>query len=244
MTKPLYASLTLALALIACSSSPAGTNVCGRCLRDSDCQTSLACASGFCVSAGEDPALCAATGSGSTITSGATTTATSGSSGATSTSSGGPCGAGSETLAGLVVAVPLKLSVPIVQVGQSLTGTVTLCNPTGRSVSLKAVAIAGRPPGGTNAGGPFLDLYEGPGLTVAAGQSVVISGGRQFTSADPLGVWYAYATIEDGAGVFHDSANDVTFSVASSSSSSSSGAASTSSLASSSSSAGSTTVST
>ncbi len=125
-------------------------------------------------------------------------------------------------------------------IGQTLTGTATLYNPTAASITLLAADIAARPPGGTNAGGPFLDLYDGAGVTIAAGQSFVLTGGRQLTSADPLGGWYAYVTVEDAASTYHDSADDVDFTVVAASSSSSSGGTGASSSSSSSSSSGST----
>jgi mannan endo-1,4-beta-mannosidase len=139
--------------------------------------------------------------------------------------------------------VGLQLSASSVSIGQRLTGTATLFNPTGAAITLEAADLAARPPGGTNSTGPYLDLYDGPAVTIAAGQSFVLTGGRQFTAADPLGSWYAYVTIEDGTGVYHDSQCDVTFTVdaAGGGTTSSGGSSSSSSSSSSGSSAGSTT---
>ena len=127
-------------------------------------------------------------------------------------------GCGTEPLGGLQISVGLELSASSVSVGQTLTGTATLFNPTSAALTLKAADIAARPPGGTNAGGPFDDLYDGPGVTIGAGQSFVLTGGRPITSADPAGSWYAYVTVEyvtaDDASVpFHDSTCDVHFTV-------------------------------
>ncbi len=134
--------------------------------------------------------------------------------GASGSSSGGASGCGdSEVLDGLQVSVGLQLSASTVAIGQTLTGTATLYNPTNAAISLKAADIAGRPPGGTNAGGPFLDLLDGPAVTIGAGKSFVLNGSRQFTASDPLGSWYAYVTIEDSTGVYHDSQCDADFTV-------------------------------
>lgn len=100
--------------------------------------------------------------------------------------------------------------------GQRLTGTVTLYNPTNTAILLAAADIAARPPGGTKSAGPFLDLLDGAAVTIGAGQNYVLTGGRTFTNADPLGSWYAYVTIEDPSGTYHDSNLDVTFMVAAS----------------------------
>jgi mannan endo-1,4-beta-mannosidase len=132
----------------------------------------------------------------------------------TGSGSGGSSGCGdSEVLDGLEISVGLQLSASSVSIGQTLTGTATLFNPTSAAIKLEAADIAGRPPGGTNLGGPFLDLLDGPGVTIDAGKSFVLTGSRQFTASDPLGSWYAYVTIEDSTGVYHDSQCDAHFTV-------------------------------
>jgi hypothetical protein len=73
--------------------------------------------------------------------------------------------------------------------------------------------IAARPPGGTNSGGPYLDLYDGPGVTIAPGANFTLDEGRTFTTADPTGSWYAYVTLEDSSGTYHDSSLDIPFTV-------------------------------
>jgi glucuronoarabinoxylan endo-1,4-beta-xylanase len=119
-----------------------------------------------------------------------------------------------ERLDGLEVTSPLQLSSSTVAIGQTLTGTVTLHNPTLSPIVLQADDIAARPPGGTNSGGPYLDLYDGPGTTVAPGASFTLSQGRAVTASDPTGRWYAYVTVEDSSGMYHDSSLDVSFMVA------------------------------
>jgi hypothetical protein len=122
-------------------------------------------------------------------------------------------------LDGLIVSSPLTLSATTVAAGQTLSGSVTVCNPTSARISLKGTALAARPPGGTDSGGPYGDLYDGPPLTIAAGAFQVITGGRMFTASDALGEWYAYVTLQDAAGNYDgdstDADNKVTFTVVS-----------------------------
>src|SRR5689334_2927059 len=58
--------------------------------------------------------------------------------------------------AGAVLAItsPLQLSAHTVAIGGSLTGQATLQNQGSAPVTLDDIVIAGRPPGGTNLGGP------------------------------------------------------------------------------------------
>lgn len=145
----------------------------------------------------------------------ATSSATGGST--TGATSGGPCGDSPLTLDGLVVSQPLQLSASTVAPGETLTGAFTLCNPTSADIALKGVDIAARPPGGTDPGGPYGDLSDGPALTVPAGQSRAIEAGRPITSSDALGLWYAYVTLVDQSGGYHGDStlpdNKVTFTV-------------------------------
>ena len=156
-----------------------------------------------------------AVGSIGCSTSGGTTGSTSASSGTGSSgaSTSGAGDAGIETLDGLQLTVALQLSANTVSAGGTLTATTTLFNPTNAAIALKQVDIAGRPPGGTNSGGPFDDFLDGPALTVASQQSYVLNGSRTFESTDPTGQWYAYVSLEDSSGTFHDSTHDVTFTV-------------------------------
>ena len=106
----------------------------------------------------------------------------------------------------------LQLSASEVHSGGRLAATVTLIN-SGPAVTLADVAIAARPPGGTNGGGPYLDLgHTGP-ITLAAGQQMVMHESRLFGKADPDGRWYSYVTYETIDHVWHDSADQVTFRV-------------------------------
>src|SRR5262249_42475628 len=68
-----------------------------------------------------------------------------------------------------------------------------------------AIVITARPPGGTNGGGPFDDFSPSAGpLTLAAGATVAVAASRTFTSRDPTGTWYAYATYQSANGTWHD----------------------------------------
>ncbi|TMA11050.1 MAG: hypothetical protein E6J86_14345, partial [Deltaproteobacteria bacterium] len=56
---------------------------------------------------------------------------------------------------GLVISTPLTLDKTNVVAGDTLGGTVTYQNTSSSPISVQAVLIAGRPPGATDAGGPY-----------------------------------------------------------------------------------------
>src|SRR5207253_3239914 len=106
---------------------------------------------------------------------------------------------------GLVISSPLTLDKTSVGPGGTLNGTVTYQNTGSSAISVLSVIIGGRPPGGTNGGGPFADLT--PTLaaqTIAAGASVTLAASRAFSASDPNGSWYAFATYQDASGAWHD----------------------------------------
>ena len=113
----------------------------------------------------------------------------------------------------VIVSTSLQISDNSVRAGQSLTASAALQNQGGASITLSAVAIAGRPPGGTNSGGPYLDVGNMGSVTLAPGQILPLRMTRSFTSSDPVGAWYTYVTYETGNGIWHDSPTDVHFSV-------------------------------
>src|SRR5207302_3835405 len=81
-------------------------------------------------------------------------------------------------------------------------------------ISVQAVTIGGRPPGGTNGAGPYYDLT--PTLaaqTVQPGANATLAASRAFTAGDPTGSWYAFATYQDAGGAWHDGPS-VNFTVA------------------------------
>jgi len=105
----------------------------------------------------------------------------------------------------LVISSPLALDKLSVAAGDSLNGTITYQNTSAGPIVIKALAITSRPPGGTNAGGPYNALTPSlAGQTIPAGGTLTLAASRAFTSADPLGPWYAYATYQDTALAWHD----------------------------------------
>jgi hypothetical protein len=114
----------------------------------------------------------------------------------------------------VVITSALHLSASRVASGETLSASVTYKNPGTRAVTLGAIVIAGRPPGGTHGGGPYDDFAPTQkNVTVAAGASLTVSASRAFTAADPLGTWESYPTYKDASGVWHDGPG-VTFTVA------------------------------
>ncbi|TMD62937.1 MAG: PKD domain-containing protein, partial [Chloroflexi bacterium] len=85
------------------------------------------------------------------------------------------------------------------------------------SVTLPDVVLAGRPPQGTNAGGPYDDFSpQASNVSVGAGASFTVTASRSFTTSDPTGTWWCYLSFETSDRVYHDGL-DTTFTVGSSS---------------------------
>src|SRR2546428_6855205 len=62
-------------------------------------------------------------------------------------------------------------------------------------IVVQTIGIAARPPGGTDAGGPYTNLAPSlPAQTIQPGATVTLAASRAFTSADPIGPWYSYTT--------------------------------------------------
>ncbi|MCC3376102.1 hypothetical protein [Cohnella sp. REN36] len=107
----------------------------------------------------------------------------------------------------IVVTSPLALSAKTVKAGGSLTGTAQLTNQGGTAITLPRIVIAVRPPGGTHADGPYLDLGSLDNVTISPGQTVTITKTKSFAATDPKGAWYAYLTYVTPDGVYHDGTN-------------------------------------
>ena len=106
------------------------------------------------------------------------------------------------------VTSPLTLSTTAVTQGQTLTASITYTNTGSAAMTINKIAITSRPPGGTNSGGPYDDFSPVVGLTtIQPGATLQVTASRAFTSSDPTGTWYAYATYQDTALVWHDGTN-------------------------------------
>src|SRR5439155_8783384 len=105
----------------------------------------------------------------------------------------------------LSIVTPLALDKTVVTAGQTLNAAVTFKNTGGSAVTVNSIAIGGRPPGGTNAGGPYDDLSpQLAATTIQAGATLQVSASRPFTSSDPTGTWYAFTTYQDASLAWHD----------------------------------------
>jgi hypothetical protein len=121
----------------------------------------------------------------------------------------GPCGGPT----GVVISTPLSLDKSSVAIGQTITGNVTFRNCNTSSTTLQQIVIAGRPPGGTHLGGPWLDFSPEKGsTTLASGETVSWTASRTMASTDPTGPWFSFATYQDTGGTWHDGP-DVNFTV-------------------------------
>jgi hypothetical protein len=115
---------------------------------------------------------------------------------------------------GRIAAVePLPLSRRTVRRGETVTATATLRNQGSAAITLTRIVIAGRPPGGTNAGGPFDDFGTRRAITLAPGQRYTIQESRTASAADPVGRWYSYLTYQVAGSVWFDQPTRVLFRV-------------------------------
>src|SRR2546426_10539013 len=71
---------------------------------------------------------------------------------------------------------PLVLDKLTVSAGEILNGTVTYQNTSASPIAVQTIGIAARPPGGTNAGGPYTNLAPSlPVQTIQPGASVTLA---------------------------------------------------------------------
>ena len=109
------------------------------------------------------------------------------------------------TSGALSIVTPLTLDKTVVIAGQTLNATATYKNTGGSAVTVNSIAMGGRPPGGTNAGGPYDDLSPQLGVTtVQPGATFQVLASRAFTSTDPTGAWYSFVTYQDASSAWHD----------------------------------------
>jgi hypothetical protein len=88
--------------------------------------------------------------------------------------------------------------------GQKVTGTLVYTNHGASSITFQSIVIAGRPPGGTHAGGPYDDFApQKSAVTLAPGASLTLVASRTLGAGDALGTWESYPTYRDSQG-WHD----------------------------------------
>jgi len=115
---------------------------------------------------------------------------------------------------GIIISTALTLDKTTVQQGQTLNAAVTYRNTSPAAITINAIVVTSRPPGGTNSGGPYNDLSPAVGVTtLQPGATVQVPASRVFASTDPTGTWYAFATYQDAGAVWHDGPS-VNFTVA------------------------------
>ena len=115
---------------------------------------------------------------------------------------------------GLIAIIqPLALSTRRVGAGGSVTASVTLRNAGDQFLNLQDIVIAGRPPGGTDANGPFDDFGQTGRIALQPGQSLTIRRARRFGAPDPAGTWYAFVTYQTPDGRWHDDPRRAHFSL-------------------------------
>lgn len=100
---------------------------------------------------------------------------------------------------------------PALVLGGKAVGSVFYKNRNTTPVEVKQIVIAGRPPGGTHANGPYLDLIPPSGdTTIPPGEpgtgepGVTYSAFRTMRDTDPLGRWEFYPSWQDTNAQWHD----------------------------------------
>jgi hypothetical protein len=105
----------------------------------------------------------------------------------------------------LAITTALRLDRSTALAGETVNATVTYTNDGAAPNVVESFVIASRPPGGSHAGGPYLDFTPSRGpVTLAPGESYTVSAARAFTSGDATGAWDVYPTYRDGDGAWHD----------------------------------------
>lgn len=116
--------------------------------------------------------------------------------------------------ANVVVSQSCTVSPSSVTIGGSAHAQATLENTGGTSITLPEVIVAGRPPGGTDGGGPFDDFSPTrTSVVLNPGASFTIKASQSLLSASPAGDWYCFVTYETSDGTWHDDPHDTTFTV-------------------------------
>ncbi len=110
----------------------------------------------------------------------------------------GPAAFASQESLAVAVSSPLTLSTSTVAPGGQVTATLALQNQSSSTINLSGIVIAARTPGGANA--DFGGIW---GLSVGAGQTVLLQRSRTFTAADPAGTWTLFGSYETTDGVWH-----------------------------------------
>lgn len=116
--------------------------------------------------------------------------------------SGGSC---LKQSGGLVIVKALQLDKTLVHPGETIHGSVTYKNNSSVAYSVAQVVIAARPPGGTHAGGPYLDFQPHVAeTTIQPGKTVQVQASRTFSDSDAVGTWEVYPTFADSDWTPHD----------------------------------------
>jgi endoglucanase len=211
----LAASMSLACAGSTASSTSSGA---------SSGTSAGAGSSGSSTSASSGASAASSSGTSRGATSSASAGSSSGSSSTgTSTGTGTSTSGTTGTSGPLTITVALALDASQVSAGQTVHAQVTYVNPTSSPVQLDQVVIAGRPPGGTHASGPYDDFA--PSLsnqTLQPGATLVVSGARTFTGSDPVGAWESYPTYHVAGAASYQDGPSVHFTVGPAATSSSS----------------------
>ena len=103
-----------------------------------------------------------------------------------------------------VITSPLAPDKTSLQLGDTVTASVTYTNQTSSAVVVQALVIAGRRPGATHDGGINDDLSPTTSGTVPPAGTLSLTASRTWTVSDLVGTWEIYSTWEDDADVWHD----------------------------------------
>lgn len=89
--------------------------------------------------------------------------------------------------------------------GDTLNATAVLHNGSRTSMDVTRALLTVRQPGGTNAGGPYLDLAPASdALSIQRNESVVLRGSLRLPETAAAGSWYCYVTYQSADGTWQD----------------------------------------
>lgn len=118
------------------------------------------------------------------------------------------------TVKALAFAQSCQPTPSVISTGGTITASAAMQNGTGAQLAVSRLLITFRPPGGTNAGGLYLNMEPvRTDVLIDPGETVRIQGSLTVPIAGPPGSWYCYLTYQTADGAWHDDPVTAAFTV-------------------------------
>lgn len=104
----------------------------------------------------------------------------------------------------ILQAAPVTLDRASVLAGDTLTATVAWTNRAGVPLDVGGVALVAAPPDAARTSAAAATFATQPATTIAPGQSLTLTGTRDFSSADAAGTWRVWGRLVDALGGVHE----------------------------------------